>query len=342
MATLRSKFAKSSFRMSREETAKESHVQSVHKHNEETVESLAGLIAKEELLNSFLAPIIHHRSDSAETLVTPAEDNSITVDTIETPIVTETKEIKLSEEPQSIDLATLPTELFTLIAMSSGFVGAMTLRKTCSRFRKILSEKYSWVGFTSRSPDVIHSVVHVETKLHQFDQIMFCKWPMGGIMVPSIVHRTFLEEYDFLGGLSLKVQASGRVRSEFFEHRERLPCYIEDVQARMSSGSLPPVLTSDESPVGGLRVPHSCGECAHYDQLEIIKSEFVHSSLADGDALENEYAIDSNHKLTVRVTSISGVFGYQNDVPSVHVRIASLNGVPLSKGMHHFYLTYVL
>jgi hypothetical protein len=129
--------------------------------------------------------------------------------------------------------------------------------------------------------------------------------------------------------------------SEFFEHRERLPCYIEDVQTRMSNGSLPPVIISEESPVGGVRVAHSCSHCSHYDHQETIKSEFVHSSLAEGDALENEYLIDSNHKLTVRVTSVNGIFGYQNDIPSVSVRIASLNGISLNKGFHHFYLTFV-
>jgi hypothetical protein len=164
------------------------------------------MIKKEELLNSFLAPILHHRSDSAETLMTPETDllpEALTVDI--------TDQVLEAAVPTALDLISLPTELFTLIAMSSGFIGSMTLRKTCHRFRKILSEKYSWASFTSRSPDVIHTVVHVETKLHQFDQIMFCKWLLGGKIVPSIVHRTFLEQYDFLGGLSLNVQDSGRV-----------------------------------------------------------------------------------------------------------------------------------
>ena len=239
-------------------------------------------------------------------------------------------------------LEQMPTEIFTMIAMSSGFHACMNLRRTCTRFRQILKDRCHWRSFTERSPDVIETTVTIETRLHQFDQIIFGEWSVQGEKVPCIIHRTFLEQYDFLGGLSLVVQPSGRCKADFFDQREALPCYIKDVKARMAFGSLPTVTTSEESPVGGLRVSHSCSDCAHYDNQTVLRSEFVHRSLSEGDSLSHSYQVDPKHIVHAKIQEVQGVFGYSNDVPCVSVQITSINAKPLSKGNLNWYYKYIM
>ena len=118
-------------------------------------------------------------------------------------------EITLIDSKSELDI--FPVEIITIIAMYSGFFGAMNLRQTCRRINQILSIPYSWSQYVSRSPDVIHTQVVLDTFLHQFDQILFATWPMYGKSVPCIIHRTFLEQYDFLGGFSLIQRPSGMV-----------------------------------------------------------------------------------------------------------------------------------
>ena len=131
------------------------------------------------------------------------------------------------------------------------------------------------------------------------------------------------------------------IYSDFFEHRESLPCYIADIQSRMASGTLPQVLTTDESPVGGVRVNHTCSECKHYDEQQVIKSELVHQIMAEGEDISHVYHLDSKHEVTVVVTTINSVFGYNNEIPCVSTKIWKIDGVELDKGLHNFYLKYV-
>lgn len=161
----------------------------------------SSLLDKADFLDSpsFMAPLVsamHIRSDSGETLVEDARAD------VDRPFV----------KGQSHTLNSLPTEILTLISMSSGFLGALNLRQLNRRFRDILSEKYSWTQFVNRSPDIILTQLTVETRLHHYDQILFATWPLNGAQDPCLVHRTFLEQFDFLGGMSLHVKPSGLVK----------------------------------------------------------------------------------------------------------------------------------
>lgn len=150
---------------------------------------------------SFLAPLFC--TDSEVTLI-QVEDLNIS----EECNVPE----KDSKNPSQLTLQGLPTELFVLISMSAGFKACMELRLTCSRFRKILNQRCNWREFTDKSPDVIETKIELDTTLHQFDQILFAKWPMNGQIVPCVIHRTFLSEYDFLGGFSIIAEPTGRAK----------------------------------------------------------------------------------------------------------------------------------
>jgi hypothetical protein len=236
----------------------------------------------------------------------------------------------------------LPTEVFVLIAMSSGFYGCMNLRNTCARFKRILDMKSNWNSFTERSPDVIETLVTIETKLHQFDRIVFGEWTKNNMVLPTIIHKTFQEEYDFLGGMSLVAEINGRVGVEFFDHRETLPCYINDVQTRMRNGLLPRVTVTGTSPVGGVRIPHSCNECSHYDNVTIVKSEFIHKSLSENDELFHTYQVGPKRFVNVSVQHIHGVFGYSNDIPSITVKVNKIDSRTLSRGHLNLYIKYIL
>ena len=126
--------------------------------------------------------------------------------------------------------------------------------------------------------------------------------------------------------------------SEFFEHRERLPCYIADVKNRMVSGEIPSVITSEISPVGGLRVKHSCVDCAHYDHQAVIKSEFVHQVLTGDDAISHTYQINDRRLITIKVECVDGINGYSNTVPAITTKIWKINNVELTKQQLSFYL----
>ena len=109
----------------------------------------------------------------------------------------------------------------------------------------------------------------------------------------------------------------------------------------MASGDLPQVLPNEDSPVGGLRVKHSCSECQHYDTQEWIKSELILQIPPDQGSLSHTYSLDSRNKLTIGVASIGGVLGYSNDFPSVTTSIWKIDDLELSKREHSFYLEFV-
>jgi hypothetical protein len=232
---------------------------------------------------TFLKPL-YDRSDSQETLVETTQFNS------------------------------LPTEIIILIAMSSGFHGCMNLRKTNRRLRYILNDKRNWRRFVDRTGDTIETHVTIETRLHQFDQIIFGEWNVHGT-VPCIIHRTFLEQYDFLGGVSLIQHPNGQVKASFFEQRNRLLCF--------------------DAP------GHSCSDCSQYDTQVILKTEFVHKSLSGGESLSFVYRYPKR-SIHVFVQEMDGVFGYSNDVPGLTTRIHAINGKPLKRLEKAMYMKYVL
>lgn len=109
----------------------------------------------------------------------------------------------------------------------------------------------------------------------------------------------------------------------------------------MSNGSIPPVIASQDSPIGGVRVAHSCPECKHYDQQQIVKSELVHQTLLKRDNLTHTFVIDSRRRLKVDVIDIVGVMGYSDNFPCVTTKIAELNGVELNPKQHSLYMKYL-
>ncbi|KAI8900217.1 hypothetical protein BC833DRAFT_582692 [Globomyces pollinis-pini] len=238
-------------------------------------------------------------------------------------------------------LQTLPIELFTMIAMSSGFMTCMKLRQTCRFFRNVLDSKSSWNHFHLLSPDIITTKAYLDTTLRQFDQIIFAEWFKNDQKSSCIIHRTFLEQYDYLGGVSLVVSNTGKVTCEFFEHRERLPCYIDDVRTRMANGTIPPTLGISSSPIGGIRVEHSCPECEHYDSQTVIRSEFVHGILADESKLEYTYKLHPKRHVSVTIRSIVGVTGYNTELPAVTTKLWKLNEHELSGGLLNAYMRYI-
>jgi hypothetical protein len=259
------------------------------------MKSLMSLLLHEDAPD-FLKPL-YRRSDSQETLV------------------------------QNVQMDELPTEILIMIAMASGFHTCMKLRRTCRRFRNILNDRRNWRTFTEKSPDRIESKVTIETRLHQFDQIIFGEWPLRGEKVPCIIHRTFLEQYDFLGGVSLVPKLNGSVKAEFFEQRDRLNC----------CSNVP--ITSNSSLTGGVS-DHSCPQCEHYDHQTVLKTEFVHQTLAEGDDLSFTYVLPRN-TIHVSIQEIQGVFGYSNDIPSITIRIQAINGQKLNRFELGYYLKYV-
>jgi hypothetical protein len=230
----------------------------------------------------------------------------------------------------NIQLDELPTELIIMICMSSGFHACMQLRKTSTRLRQILNDKRNWSQFSHRSPDVIETKVTMETRMHQFDQLIFAEWPMRGQLVPCVIHRTFLEQYSFLGGISISSNTNGKVKAEFFDNKESLPCYGSAFSQRASSSPL----------LGGV-FAHSCPECEHYDKQTILKTEFVHKALTFGEDLSYEYRLNSKQIVHVSIQEFQGVFGYSSDVPSITVQISKVNGKKLNRFELGWYLKYI-
>ncbi|KAJ3274145.1 hypothetical protein HDV01_003428 [Terramyces sp. JEL0728] len=283
----------------------------ISKMNITQVQNILGSLDLDDL--DFLKPM-YTRQDSQTTIVQP-------------------------EKPESyFDI--LPTEILAMIAMSSGFKTCFTLRHVNQRWRSIVADRQNWKEYISRTPDTIEVDVSLETSLHSYDQLVFGEWTKQGTEMPYMIHKTFLEQYDFLGGITLNVRNGGKVLVEYFDHRERLPCYIADVQKRIQQGQLPPIMPTLDSPVGGLRVPHSCTECVHYDNQEIYKSEFVHGSVSAFDHLEHTFTRDK-YQIRLTVTTIRGVFGYKDEMPCVCTKISKINGEELGHRLRDLYMRMI-
>lgn len=146
-------------------------------------------------------------------------------------------------EGSSCNILSLPIELVADIAMLSGFFGAMSLKLTCKPLYTILSSKSSWRGYSqavtttdsigrqlSSSVDTLESTVVISTQMHAFDHLLFGIWNSPNDDKTSTSHPvlyfehvTFLEQYDYLGGIKLTCSKSGKIETEFFDHRETLP-----------------------------------------------------------------------------------------------------------------------
>jgi hypothetical protein len=49
-------------------------------------------------------------------------------------------------------------------------------------------------------------------------------------------HKTFDERFDFLGGVQIRMNATGLATADFFDHRETLPCYLAYVDRLREAG----------------------------------------------------------------------------------------------------------
>lgn len=238
-----------------------------------------------------------------------------------------------------ITLISLPTEIIQMIAMSAGFLAALNLRNANRKLRKILSDRENWKEYSARSPDVIQTKVTIDTKLHQFDQLVFAEWVLDGKIVPLFIHRPFLRDYEVSGSVSFICFANGKTNVRFFDDRETLPCFLNDIRNRIENGELPQkVMDCRES------VKHSCTECKHYDNRTVLKSIFIRdyvNAYGSNSSLEYLYELGSKQQLLVCAQAIETIVGYSNDGPCVTTQISKLNSKPLSRGLLGFYMKYV-
>ncbi|KAH6582341.1 hypothetical protein BASA50_002505 [Batrachochytrium salamandrivorans] len=290
----------------------------------------------------------------------------------------------------SIHLSSLPAEIICNIAMRAGFFGALLLSQASSRLHVLLSSPSSWVSYKLLTSDHITNTITVVTKVHTFDHLVFGDWHAHSSISDSnkdkddaepdvfFMHRTFLEQFDFLGGISFRMDPGGLATANFFEHREHLSCYIDDMQLRVQNGIVPPPLApytappsppppsivsattpTEEnaleslmplpihtSPTGGARIQHSCPSCEYYDTQKVRRSIFVfdqvplHPTWAkDGVTYQHAYK-DSKRTLLVTVKPSSGRM-FQDDLPVVTLNRLEINGTKLNPNYYSLFLKLV-
>ncbi|KAI9362073.1 hypothetical protein DFJ73DRAFT_813276 [Zopfochytrium polystomum] len=260
-----------------------------------------------------------------------------------------------------VGMMDLPNELLITIGLRAGFMAAINLMRTCRRFETLLSDPAAWYDYTRNgSSDIVESEVTICTKIHTFDHLVFGLWenpeihsqeeyphdgtqelPCKDVPVaaePSVFfeHMTFSEQYDFLGGVNLSMTRGGLTSSEFFDHRETLPCYKNALRAAVASGALPPSAPHGDPPAGA-KIDHSCQECARYDRRKVLKSIFVFDQVPyhprwgrEGFTWAFDYP-DGRRRLRIKIKPFQGVLGYCSvrDLPSVFVNCVSVNGQQL-------------
>ncbi|KAI8911763.1 hypothetical protein EDD86DRAFT_189081 [Gorgonomyces haynaldii] len=211
----------------------------------------------------------------------------------------------------------LPTEILVSISIQCGFRTCLVLRSTSKRLRRILSDPSCYTSM-DKSPDVIETIVTVNTKLHVWDHLVFGQWELFKDAI-YFEHMTFLESMDFLGGISFKMHRNGHVDKMYFEHRESLDCYVEFVLDQHKRGLLPPSIHG----TGGVRLPHSCNRCKHYDTKSILSSYMVHHSQKFG---IRHHFVDGKRILQIRIVHIKD----DGHIPSVDIQVAKIDNIPLS------------
>ncbi|KAJ3098343.1 hypothetical protein HDU97_004118 [Phlyctochytrium planicorne] len=284
-----------------------------------------------------------------------------------------------SSTPGGIHLLDLPNELLASIAMKSGFFAAARLMLTCKRLNAILDNPSSWMDYTrGGSMDVIESEVTICTKIHTFDHLVFGLWHeveqpldqdgnptvppptsskramkralsspnLGPSNEPQIYfeHLTFSEQYDFLGGISLGMAPGGYISSEFFDHRETLPCYREALAEAVAQGLLPPSAPHGDPPPGS-KIDHSCDRCAKYDGREVLKSLFVFDQVPyhprwgkEGFSWSYTYP-DGRRRLKICIKPFQGTLGYTSvrDLPSLFINCITVDGKQLKSSEYDLF-----
>ena len=211
---------------------------------------------------------------------------------------------------EGFGLLKFPTEILVVISMHCGFVGAMMLMQTCTRFKEILKSRNSWKYYQQISADVLETLVRMDTRLHKFDQISFCEWTRNNSTMPCLMHLSFTDQYDFLGGISF-AHSHRIIQPEFFESRDRIGC------------------PTDES--------HKCTKCLHYDTQRIQRSSFVNNSDAK---IEHLYSVNRGLRLKIIVENLETMLGYSDWEPSLTIQLHKLNGIEMPGRMRALYKYY--
>ncbi|KAJ3045562.1 hypothetical protein HDV00_009219 [Rhizophlyctis rosea] len=248
-------------------------------------------------------------------------------------------------------LTTLPSELLISIAAHAGFWASLTLSMTSRRLHHILSDRAAWreiIRHPSKEEDIVNEVT-ITTKIGVYDHLLFGVWDGekeegdGGAKGECLffTHRTFNDEYDFLGGVSFKLLEGGLVEPSFFEHRELLPCYRSSLQSQVLAGAHPPTIhigptlpTPNTLPTPdpiGTSIDHTCPSCTHYTSQQIQKSVFVYNTAETVDREGVDWTFehgDGRRKVRVRVVPYRGVLGYGCDMelPLVTHNAVSVGG----------------
>ncbi|KAJ3015004.1 hypothetical protein HKX48_004821 [Thoreauomyces humboldtii] len=254
-------------------------------------------------------------------------------------------------------LTALPTELLCAIAMRAGFFASLQLMHTCRSMRSLFSERAAWTLYMNPKActEVVTNTCRITTKTTQFDHLVFGTWnraslpgdmPKAGDSDARLEdvffeHRTLSEQFDFLGGISVRVGKSALAKMAFFEHRHTLPCWLADADARSKAGRSPPPShnptlewTPDSTsslPSSTTRErPHTCPECAYFDTQRVLKSVcLLDKAYLEDEEIEWDHTFaDGRRKVEVRVKRYQGLLGYRSvkDLPLVHANEISIDG----------------
>ncbi|KNC98289.1 uncharacterized protein SPPG_06685 [Spizellomyces punctatus DAOM BR117] len=278
---------------------------------------------------------------------------------------------------QTPSLTDLPTELIYAISTRAGFFGALQLMRTCRTIHTLLSNRSAWTDYMDPTAcsDVVENTLTIMTRITTFDHLLFGVWSgppeeQGGQRIKDLQvffeHRSFNEEYDFLGGVSAKVGRAGIADVSFFDHRDTLSCYQSDLKHRVQTGQIPPSIppptptlpsattatapsnvTSPLVPVPrGLKIPHTCTTCAHFDTQNILKSICLldHTHHPSVNSLESaiswEYTLpDGRRRIKFKVLSYQAPIGFvsMKELPMVHVNEVTINGRKLKGWAYEFF-----
>ncbi|KAJ3216132.1 hypothetical protein HK099_006004 [Clydaea vesicula] len=266
-----------------------------------------------------------------------------------------------SNQSESLNFLNLPAEIQADIAMLSGFFGAIAMRGTCKKLFELLNNRRSWYSYTrsrilkQKSMEILSSVdeivntVTIVTKIHTFDHLIFGEWKksLDSEENPTIFfeHRAFSDKY---GGLKINLSKGGLINdSDFFDHRESLPCYVEYVKNQMSEVETENGFFQEQvvpSTIGGIRVDHSCEKCEGYDLKEPFNSIFIFDQIPsnlnwknDGFTYVHEFK-DKSRKLVFNVIPYKNTAGFTNleELPWVTVNSIRINDRKLNS--HQFEL----
>lgn len=301
---------------------------------------------------------------SADLVLRPQPSHPVKVPHIPTKPITKAQSSTVSASKSDLlpsgpsYLTDIPSEIIITIANKAGFRSSVTLMHSCRRLRSLLNHPSAWHDYKSGKTclETVESTVTICTKLNTYDHLLFGSWAPsssnsdsdskhkssgpamveGGENMESAIwfeHLTFSEQYDYLGGVALRMGRCGGLTSEFFEHKETLPCYQEALVEAVALGLLPPSAPNG-GPAPGAKINHECPACCSYSNRSIIKDIFVFDQVSstprwavDGFSWRHAYP-DGLRAVTIRIQPFQKVLGYVSarDLPTVFVNSVSVGG----------------